>query len=426
MKRFLPILLLLAAALPAAAVMLPLRIPFQSKLIDPATNNPKNGTFSMQFNLYTAPTGGAPVFTETQNVTVTNGVFSVQIGTVSLLSPDLFSGASAYLGVTVGADSEMLPRQPLSMSPYAFTAMQLVGDRDIRVNAGAAYSTFTSAGNLTLQYGVAGTTASFTATGNNQFSITSSSGISMLQGTLNLDPASRGLDATGTGIVAATATFATVNSTGVGTFGITTSSGISMGDGALELNANAYIRFPDGTTQNTAPDVWIFLGSATVVGATSIVGPIKFSSVTTHIHCEAYVVGMSGTGIPSLQFGTGASAIDTAANYCASLIEGVTLNATAVSVTAIRTSVITTNVPRYIKFDIYNGAATVKRLVGQGNSSSVVAATAPTMTQIAGLWINTTGAINKIQMTAFSALTGTTARTLTTGSQLTCWGRNDQ
>lgn len=233
---------LLAAAAPVAAVVMPMRIPFQGKLIDPATNNPKNGAFSMQFKLYNAPTGGAALFTETQTVTVVNGQFTVQIGTVTYLSADLLSGASAYLGVTVGADAEMSPRQPLSMSPYAYTAVQLASDQNIRINSGITYSTFTTAGNLTLQYGVVGATATFmtvTSTNVGTYGVITSSGIDMNGGTLTLDPSSRGIDAQGTGIVATTATFMTVVSTNVGTFSVTTSSGINMGAGSLFLDADS-------------------------------------------------------------------------------------------------------------------------------------------------------------------------------------------
>lgn len=213
MKRFPLIpLILLAASLPAGAVLLPLRIPFQGKLIDPATNNPKNGDIAMTFRIYAAPTGGAALFTEAMTVPVNNGVFAVQIGTSALLDAELFSGASAYLGITVAGDGdgEMLPRQPLLMSPYSFTSMQLVNHGDVRINPGVAYSTFTTQGNLALQYGVTGTTASFmtvTSTGVGTFSVVSSSGISVLRGTLALDPASRGIDATGTGITASTGLF---------------------------------------------------------------------------------------------------------------------------------------------------------------------------------------------------------------------------
>lgn len=152
------ILAALLLALPAVATTLPMRIPFQGKLIDPATNNPRNGTMSMTFKIYAAPAGGSALFTETQSVDVINGVFSVQIGTVSTMSEDLFSGASAYLGITVSPDAEMSPRQPLSMSPYAFTAAQLVQDGDIRINAGPTYSTFTATGNLIIPYGTSAST----------------------------------------------------------------------------------------------------------------------------------------------------------------------------------------------------------------------------------------------------------------------------
>src|SRR5438045_2634229 len=101
---------LLILALPSAALIPPMKINFQGKLIDPVTNNPKNGTFAMTFAIYNVPSGGTALFTETQNsVSVVNGVFSAQIGSAALLSRELFLGASAYLGVTVGGDSEMTP-----------------------------------------------------------------------------------------------------------------------------------------------------------------------------------------------------------------------------------------------------------------------------------------------------------------------------
>jgi hypothetical protein len=234
-------LFLLAAAVPALAIVMPMRIPFQGKLIDPATNNPKNGAVAMIFKIWNAPTGGVQLFTESQTVNVVNGVFSVQIGTISYLSADMLSGTSAYLGVTAGADAEMVPRQPLSMSPYAYTALQLATDQNIRVNAGITYSTFTTAGNLTLQYGVVGTTASFsvvtaTGTGGNA-SVVASSSIVMSDGYLKIAAASKGIDASGTGIITTTGTFAVVTATGVGTFSIISSSGISMALGSLTLAA---------------------------------------------------------------------------------------------------------------------------------------------------------------------------------------------
>lgn len=162
----------LAVSLPALAVNLPMRIPFQGKLIDPTGNNPKNGDIVMTFRLYDVPTGGSALYTEPMTVAVANGVFAVQIGTSAQLTTDLFSHASAYLGITVNGDSEMLPRQPLTMSAYAFTSMQLVSNANIRINSGTAYSTFTTSGNWEMPFGI--TAGSGTITGNT-FSVGSSS-----------------------------------------------------------------------------------------------------------------------------------------------------------------------------------------------------------------------------------------------------------
>lgn len=187
MRRPLAALLLLLAAA-ATAANSPLKLNFQGRLIDPATNVPKDGTFSMTFRVYAAPTGGTALFTETQSaVSVSNGVFSVQLGSAAALSPDLFAGASAYLSVQVSPDAEMTPRQQLVMSPYAMTAAQLVGPGDVRVRAGdAAYSTFTSAGNLLLQAGVSATTGAFTASGNGIYSVSAASGILSSAGTVRV------------------------------------------------------------------------------------------------------------------------------------------------------------------------------------------------------------------------------------------------
>jgi hypothetical protein len=278
-------LVLAAAAVPALAVVMPMRIPFQGKLVDPATNNPKNGAFSMVFKLYDAPTGGNTLFTETQTVTVVNGQFTAQIGTITYLNADVLAGTSAYLGITVGADAEMAPRQPLSMSPYAYTAVQLASDKSIRINSGTTYSTFTALGNLTLPYGVVGGTATFAtvnSTGVGTFSITTSSGISMGDGSLKISASADGIDAQGTGIIASTGTFMTLTSTGVGTFGIVTSSGIDMGGGTLLLEADSRGISAIGT--GIVASTGVFLSSVTAQQFFGIgVSTIVFKPADTNI-----------------------------------------------------------------------------------------------------------------------------------------------
>jgi hypothetical protein len=199
-KALLGLVLSLAAAT-ASALNQPQRINFQGKLIDPATNNPKTGPVSLTFNLYNAPTGGSSLYTETQNgVPLTNGVFSVEVGTLTAIPRDLFLGASSYLGVTVVGDAagEMVPRQNLVMSAYAFTANQLSDISEVRLVAGLTYSTFTNAGNLAVPGGVSGSSGSFTngitassgtflAVGGNQYSLVASSGVQINAGTLDVN-----------------------------------------------------------------------------------------------------------------------------------------------------------------------------------------------------------------------------------------------
>src|SRR5438309_8814564 len=62
---------------------------FQGRLTDSNGNIVQDGTYNIQFNLYTVSSGGSTIWTETrqnfsaQGVTVTRGLFSVQLGSVN-------------------------------------------------------------------------------------------------------------------------------------------------------------------------------------------------------------------------------------------------------------------------------------------------------------------------------------------------------
>jgi hypothetical protein len=91
----------------------PTLLNYQGRLTAPS-GNPKNGTFTMQFAVYDAESGGNQLpagspWSETQNVTVTNGVFNVLLGSVTALPTNLFEGGPSdapspprYLHVMVG------------------------------------------------------------------------------------------------------------------------------------------------------------------------------------------------------------------------------------------------------------------------------------------------------------------------------------
>ena len=97
-------------------------ISYQGVLLDPQNVPVPSNSYQMTFRLY--KDNAAVVWQETQNVVVADGYFSVRLGTVSGLNPDIFSD-QLFLGVQVAGDQEMTPRQPFSQVPYAFVAERL-------------------------------------------------------------------------------------------------------------------------------------------------------------------------------------------------------------------------------------------------------------------------------------------------------------
>ena len=96
----------------SVAYAVPMMTNYQGTLQD-TSGSPLNTSVSMTFSLYDTPEGGTPLWTETHpDVTVTNGVFSVVLGSVINFTAADVEG-ERYLGVTVGTDEEMLPRQAL-------------------------------------------------------------------------------------------------------------------------------------------------------------------------------------------------------------------------------------------------------------------------------------------------------------------------
>jgi hypothetical protein len=86
-------------------------------------NQPASGNFSMTFNIYSSVTGGTALWSETQTVTVTNGVFNVLLGSVNPFPSNLFTqSGTRFLGVQVGSGSEMSPRFRFTSVAYALNA----------------------------------------------------------------------------------------------------------------------------------------------------------------------------------------------------------------------------------------------------------------------------------------------------------------
>lgn len=97
----------------------PQKINYQGYLSS-AVGVPINGTVQMVFSIYNAAAGGDALWTETQNVTVSRGVYNVNLGEVTPIA--LTFDIPYYLGITVGSDSEMVPRNPFASVGYAIRA----------------------------------------------------------------------------------------------------------------------------------------------------------------------------------------------------------------------------------------------------------------------------------------------------------------
>jgi hypothetical protein len=106
----------------AAAPVNPV-LSYQGQLLDPFTNAPKsNGIYLMTFAIYDVATGGTPLWAESKNVVVNDGLFSTYLGDIAPLNLPIFDGRLLYLGVKIGNDPEATPRQRLAYTPYALYA----------------------------------------------------------------------------------------------------------------------------------------------------------------------------------------------------------------------------------------------------------------------------------------------------------------
>jgi len=116
---------------------------YQARLMNSSGINVGDGTYSMKISIYSQASGGSHLWSASTTeqtptgtvqpieVEVKNGLFSILLGDISddqVAFPEgLFNNESLYLGITIGADSEMTPRKRLSAVPYAYNSQTLQG-----------------------------------------------------------------------------------------------------------------------------------------------------------------------------------------------------------------------------------------------------------------------------------------------------------
>lgn len=83
-----------------------------------------DGSYNLVFRIYEVDSGVDPaLWTESHPaVIVTDGIFSVLLGSLVDLPPAVLEESELWIGVTVGADTEIAPRLQVTSTPWAYRA----------------------------------------------------------------------------------------------------------------------------------------------------------------------------------------------------------------------------------------------------------------------------------------------------------------
>jgi hypothetical protein len=128
--------------------VVPGAIPVQGRLTD-ASGNPLNGTHTLTFRLYDVDTGGIALCTDTNSVTVENGLFNSWI---DYCYNGVLWGQKVWFSVQMQGDPEMTPRQVIYPVPYA---LGLVPGVVISASHASPFSVKTTAASGTALEGLA-------------------------------------------------------------------------------------------------------------------------------------------------------------------------------------------------------------------------------------------------------------------------------
>ncbi len=171
---------------------------------------------------------------------------------------------------------------------------------------------------------------------------------------------------------------------------------------------------------------WSFLG--TISGSGVSVGPLIWTGQFQQIYFEYFIAGTSVATGPRLLCGSAAIATASATNGNV-LLEGVTLNSTSVSAAGCPTGVAINTLPRFGHGNISGASGAFKQILIEGQWGTPAVATAPTIFSAGSFFsdLGTNLLIQRLQLSCYDLITGTTisVNTLTAGTALWAWGRNN-
>jgi len=130
----------------------PETLSYQGVLTDAGGVVVADGSYDVTFRLYDVPSGGSPLWEETQSLQVVKGIFNAVLGSSNPLT--LPFDTTYYLGISVGGGAELTPRVELTSAPYSLNSDMVRGanilpstgyvgvgtdqpDRDVHINRDA-------------------------------------------------------------------------------------------------------------------------------------------------------------------------------------------------------------------------------------------------------------------------------------------------
>lgn len=120
-----------AGATTLAASGINRELPFRGVLRNADGTIVADGTYTMTFRLYNQATDGSAAWIETHDganqIVIDEGVFTTNLGALTTLAGVNFNEDTWYLGITIGDDSQLIPRIRLGAAPYAANADTLDG-----------------------------------------------------------------------------------------------------------------------------------------------------------------------------------------------------------------------------------------------------------------------------------------------------------
>ncbi len=120
-KLFLSTLPLLGvvAAVNTAQAQIPRTMNYQGRLTSTSGQPVPDGSYTMTISVYDVQNGGVALWSETQSLAVSGGIFNAILGAISPLNLPF---DKQHYGHHAGTGTELVPRTQLTSVPYALNA----------------------------------------------------------------------------------------------------------------------------------------------------------------------------------------------------------------------------------------------------------------------------------------------------------------